>query len=436
MYACFAGLAMGYGSIGCVENEVGGALWGPEVAHFDSVDVQGKKGEWYKDDYANYDWAESYAMQAYMAILKATGDEKYAIKLNDHIGTVLDHRNSVSRDKYDIVFGQFTPTWAKLSGKGDNGVDKHYSWLVSTGMLTYPMADFVRFITDRPEIEFSDTTVNDYLQAVEEAVALYDGDWIQYDMPVWEGYYKLSDAADFTYLNDVSDPKPGNRAGYPLPLNMQNALGRTLIVLSRIGIIGPERRAEYENKASRLARFLKNRLEYLPETDSYRFGYAYHRYGREVDGHYHYGEYHYGAPIEDINHASLSVDFARLCFENAIRDAAGQLVFTEKDMIRLANIFTRKIYSGRSEVRQHFYKYIDRGEGSNFEKYYIDAANHNPYVLDISSWLPFCRYEPLIYTLVEKKFHHIWEHQKNRIPNPRFLLGIANLVKYASSRPN
>ncbi len=405
------------------------------VAHFDSVDVLGAEGEWYKADYANYDWAESYVLQAYMAILDATGDEKYVLKLKDHIQSVLDHRNSVVRDKYDSVFQQFTPAWAKASGKSDTGVDIYYSWVVSTGMLTYPIAAFVRFVQEHPEIGSSDTTHYSFLQDVQSALSLYDADWVQYDMPLLEGYYQLSRAADFTYLNKVSDPEPGNRAGFPLPLNMQNALGRTLVILSRIEKISPEKRAEYENKASRLARFFKNRLEYLSQADSYRFGYAYHRYGQGAEGGYHYGEYHYGTPVEDINHASLSVDFARLCFENDIRDAQEQLVFTQKDMVRFAHIFTRRIYSGRAEIGRQFYKYIDLRDVPNWEVYYIDSSKYNRYVLDIGSWLPFCQYEPFVYLLVEGKFAHIWDHQKNRLPNPRFLLGVANLVRYDSFRP-
>jgi hypothetical protein len=424
-----------YSVVSCVEHVDRDESWRFTVAHFDSVDMMGKLGEWYKNDEANYDWAESYVLQAYMVILEETGDEKYVHKLNDHIQAVLDRRSCVTLDRYDSVFEQFTPAWAKPIGKTDGGTDKYYSWLVSTGMMTYPIVAFVRYIQNRPEIEFSDTTRYTYLEAVEQAVALYDRDWVEYNQPLREGYYKLSPAADSTYLDRVSDPRPGSRAGYPLPLNMQNALGRTLVVLSRVNAISQARRAAYENKAARLARFFKNRLEYFPETDSYRFSYAYHRYGQEEDGRYYYGEYHYGAPIEDINHASLSVDFARLCFENSIKDTQGELIFTERDMARFAHIFTKRIYSGRPEVGHQFYKYIDLQDFPNFEVYYIDSPEYNRYVLDIGSWLPFCRYKPLIYSLVEQKFVHIWHHQKNRIPNPRFLLGVANLIKYDSFRP-
>ena len=197
-----------------------------------------------------------------------------------------------------------------------------------------------------------------------------------------------------------------------------------------IDLVGSEKRVEYKTKAARLARFFKNRLQYVPARDSYRFSYAYHRYGRDTDGRDHHGEYHYGAPIEDINHASLSVDFARLCFENKLTDATGQIIFTREDMVRFAHTFTRAISSGRPEIERQFYKYIDLQDFPNYEVYYIDSPEYNRYVLDIGSWLPLCQYDPLVYSLVERKFWDIWDRQKNRIPNPRYLLGVANLIKY------
>ncbi len=251
-------------------------------------------------------WSESYRLMAYVAMFEGTGDVRYLDAVVDRIDQVLKIRDD-KRALKDEVRARVLPAWS--STRYTQGTP--YAWIVHAGMITYPIARCAYVV--RRDARLRDrfgARADEYVEAVEETVQAFEHAWRE-DEAKREGWYH------------------GDTLKRGLPLNMQNAMGRTLVALWLT--TGKE---PYKEQAEKLGTFFKNRLR----KDGTRYVWS---YWPDDDG------------VEDVSHGSINVDFAFTCFRAGI-------VFTKEDMLRFAETleacsrgsegFSRNV-DGRGDLR-------------------------------------------------------------------------------------
>jgi len=261
-------------------------------------------GDWYRDsdnESAYLAWGEAYAMMSLASMYRATGDPEYLERLAYHLDGVLamrdDHRGVAD---YRGVSGA---CWRNLHYQPD---EEPYCYVVHSGMLAYPMADFAALVMRDglgDEIALDGQTFGDkaaaYIAAAEETVAFHDDQWNA------AGYYVFR--PDATFL------------GYPgvdLPLNQSNAMGRALLVLHDV-----TGEPSYLDKATALAQWFDAQIS-VGGDGEYRWNY----WGGAYSGN-----------GEDTSHAAINVDFAVLCADRGV-------VFDAADLEGFARAFLGPVY--------------------------------------------------------------------------------------------
>jgi len=166
---------------------------------FDKLDKRVNEGKGYQD-YLNPDgfptgallaWSQSYLMQGYAEMFRATGDEYYLDKLFEHVKAVMRNRDDFRGQRN--WKGDLVPDW------GTDRYRKVGDWkhlVVIAGMITYPMLDFVRLVREY-RIERLEEEAEEILSRVKETVDYHNAQWVvqesgfglyTYD----EGYYGIS----------------------------------------------------------------------------------------------------------------------------------------------------------------------------------------------------------------------------------------------------
>jgi len=298
-------------------------------------------------------WGDSYVLNSYIAMYHGTRDRVHLERFAAHFDRILTARDSRT-GRRDELRDRMMPSW----GTGNYTQGKWTAWLVHAGMLTYPAASFVRIVrADRRLPRALRAKADGYLPILEEIVAAYDDEWR--GGPGGEGYYH--------------SPPVG-----ALPLNQQNALGRTMVELAAV-----TRKAGYRDRATSLARYFKSRLRVMPN-GAYAWEYS---GGRGRNG-------------EDISHAAINADFAALCYRNRI-------VFTREDMERFAKTFTENIM---------------RPDGGFAQTVAGQGEAGKTYTPQLGRWLNLSPYDRRIYDAVLGDLHAHPEH--------RTLVALANLVRW------
>jgi len=238
-------------------------------------------------DAATLAWGQSYVLMAYLAMWEGTGETAYLDRFLTHCDRVLAARDD-RHDVTDEIRGKVMPSWSTT--KYTRG--KRYAWIVHAGMITYPMARWAWLIRRDPAMRkrYADKA-REYVKAVAETVAAFDDAWR-------EG------------PNDGEGHYLGRYLKRALPLNQQNAMGRTLVALHLA-----TGRDEYRSRAAKLARYFKNRI-------------------RRVDDRYVWSYWPPRSGAEDFSHAAINVDFAVACCRAGI-------VFDAGDMAAFARTFRR-----------------------------------------------------------------------------------------------
>ncbi len=319
-------------------------------------------------------WGESYIMMGYMALFRSTGERLFLDRLADHADHVLASRDDLAGMKeYN---GKSSPCWLNTKYQPDG---EPYCYVVHSGMITYPMAHFAVEVLARPDLW--DLLTYDgasykakadlYIQRVQETVAFHSFQW-KNGPGAGEGHYVFDPNATF-----LSSP------GQEMPLNQQNAMGRTLIMLYKA-----TGKAEYLDKATRLAKRFEAQLKL--QEDCYVWN---------------YGGGAYKAPGEDISHAAINVDFARLAGENGI-------VFTSTDLVRFANTLFDKVYKDSSALYDHV-----GGTGD---------LNGSSYKAQCGRWLNLVPYRPEIYSVVRD----IYDEYPTSSTSGSVLVGFALLAAW------
>ncbi len=356
------------------------------AATFAALDAALHGGDGYKDydnDQGTLAWGESYLMAAYAAEFRATGDPHWLDKLADHAWHVLQQRDDYRGvTEYD---GSSGPCWraTKYSPAGQG-----YCWVVHSGMIAWPMVEFVVLVGEHPEL--ADRVAFDgvstlgqmadlFLAAVEETVAWHDPQWHLGPAPN-QGFYAGDPNA--TFLPAV--------AGKALPLNQMDAMGRTLVQLWKA-----TGEVDYLDKAVRLGNTLRAALE-LDGAGAWVWNY--------------WGDA-YSAPGEDVSHGAISVDFARRLHEVG-------LVFDEEDMRRFGRTFMEHVYVDEDTLADH----VGGPEGG------VDGGS---FVGQLGRWVALSPWVPSLYAVVRNWYD---AHYAAGVGAGAYLLGWALLAEYEPVR--
>jgi hypothetical protein len=200
---------------------------------------------------------------------------------------------------------------------------------VHTGMITYPLASFARIVLGTASLRANPryrSKALEYLQAVRDAIAVHDHEWVQ---GRGIGYYR--------WLKGTPLPYDGN----PLPINQTTAIGRTLIELA--AATGEK---AYAERAAAIARMFKAQISrdagdasiwsYWPTDAPIWKGYV-ATGDPAADVSLYTPTYRNSAgtgaqQIDDCSHAAISVDFAGL-----VRQAG--VVFGDTDLRAIGRTF-------------------------------------------------------------------------------------------------
>jgi hypothetical protein len=193
---------------------------------------------------------------------------------------------------------------------------------VHTGMITYPIASFVRIVQRSPQLPSRyRTKAAEYLVACRAAVAVHD----------WE--YR-----DGTLIWPKAQPLPYD--GCEQPINQSLALGQTLVELALItGNRG------YRRKVVELAAMFSAQLA-LDAGGAYRWHYwpagglIYEGFAKtgspETDVSLFTPSVAGAKQFEDISHGAIDVEFA-------VRAHSARLAFSAEDMVRIAKTYTQNV---------------------------------------------------------------------------------------------
>lgn len=259
-------------------------------------------------------WSESYLMQSYITMYKATKDIKYLDSCYSHIKSILDSRDDKVRLK--DYKNEFVPAW------GTDKYTRDSAWMhfvVHTGMITYPMLEFVEVVNGGNIKKYSIAS-DSIFQQVKESVKYHNKDWR---------------ADHYVYPDDFY------KKDYIVPFSQQAAMGRSLILLYKL-----TNKDEYLNKAESLAKFIKDKAIEEDEISGRYFLKQAFMPGKTVSE----------KKIGDISHATITIHFVYLAYKNDI-------VFTEKDM----NKFTNTIGYLAENNSNRFPRYLDGSGDFNYE---------------------------------------------------------------------
>jgi hypothetical protein len=277
---------------------------------FDTLDQNVNKGNGYKDN-LNSDgfptggllaWSQSYLMQGYAELYRATGDEYYLEKLLDHSESVMKNRDDYKGQTNHS--GYLVPAW------GTNFFTKVGDWkhfITHTAMIVYPMIELVDLVR-KEKVERFYLRAEILLSKICEAVNYHDNQWVlqesghglyTYD----EGYY--------------------GRHNYIIPLSMQATMGRTLLMLWQV-----TQEDKYRDKAIDIAFAIKNSMEIDKRDNGYIWG-------------VHVGPLSNDNRVADISHSAITIHFVVLAHEAGI-------IFDKNDIICIVTTVKRCIKNDRA----------------------------------------------------------------------------------------
>lgn len=267
-------------------------------------------------------WQGSYVNLSYVLMYQAHRDLAYLDRMIEHTDHVLASRDS-ERGVIDAYRGTSEPAWSAV--RELEGLEARHLDASHTGMITYPMICFVRTVHETPalqRLEKYSTKAQEYLDAVQEAVAVHD---IQYgETDEGFGYYRFLRGEHY-------DPD-----GIEYPHNKALAIGRVLLHLA--ATTGDQ---QYWDKTAGLARTFHSDLE-VDAAGAYIWPYhwteswGYQGWDEDDEVSDNRASFDGNRRIEDISHGALDVEFAVLAFRHNI-------VFDRQDMDRFARTFTQNL---------------------------------------------------------------------------------------------
>lgn len=263
----------------------------------------------YSTDSGKLAWGESYQLESYVVMYRATLNRKYlkeaARNIDIELTTAANNRWQWTTATYSI--DQTT----------------QYPYTVHDGMILTPIAEFVRIVeADQPNLSPFKQSADKYLRILEKHFAhKWDAQWIQ-----------LDDGRGFFVLPEWDTQYAGLHPGISLPYNQSEAFGRFLFKLFLI-----TGNTSYRDKAVAIATTLKSAIS-MKEDCCYVWPYAGDLLS--TDGPRY-------TAVSDTSHANIDIGF--------VQDLVDQgVVFDQSDLERIAATFLRYVYDPAA-VQVHQY---------------------------------------------------------------------------------
>ena len=248
---------------------------------------------------------------------------------------------------------------------------------VHTGMITYPIAAYVRTVHADPRLRRNPrykTKADEYLAAVQSAIAVHDQEWREAG----------GGLGHFQWPKGMPVPYDGTEQ----PINQSTALGQTYAELFAV-----TRNPVYRTRTQALARMFASQLS-ADDGHAYvwpywpKFGMMYSGYPKTGSAATDVSEYtpSYGSggigaqQIEDLSHAAISVEFGALAFRE-------HLGFHGGDMAAFARTFTRNLATEADGIATTFVR-VDGSGGLAPSGQYLQAPR----------WMPVAQWDDNVFT--------------------------------------
>ena len=273
-------------------------------------------------------------MEAILSMYRATSDISYLHLFVQHADLVLAWRDDNAG--FTDYKGESNPVWSNAYDAyviGDNA----YPFVLETGQLTWPLADFAQMVLNDEELKLQDAgdgrTLSEvalgYVTAAEESLGFHHQRWHTDEVSIDGESIQIgwfSAQADEDILVGIS---PGSG----LPVNHQTSLGRTVAAL--YAAPGDD---SHKDRAQRMARWVALELTLDPGGS-----YVWHYWPKMS-----YAEGYVDSlaldnihdNIEDFGHATVTIQFAQMVVE------AGLGVWDETDLDRFERTFRQNLYTG------------------------------------------------------------------------------------------
>ncbi|MEU4229123.1 hypothetical protein AB0F17_32915 [Nonomuraea sp. NPDC026600] len=272
---------------------------------------------------------------------------------------------------------------------------------VHTGMITYPIATFVRLVKTRPELASNSryqAKAQEYLEAVQAAVAVHDAEWRE--TADRGGYFVWNKGTPLAY------------DGTAQPNNQTLALGKTYAELA-MATGDPI----YSDRVQRLANTFSRELKLDTADNAYTWSY-WPTYGRTYQGYTASQNISVYTPsgtgakqIEDLSHGAIDVEFVAAALRS-------RLAFLSPTWgARFARTYSRNLATADPSGVPTTFMRVDGTGGLAPEGQYTQAPR----------WMPFAFQDSKIFT-------HSGSIFAAREIGPQFgssLLGVAYLNWYA-----
>jgi len=262
-------------------------------------------------------------LATYLNMFRATRDRSYLERF------ITEARGTIAlRDDYTGLPSTYdqtrsaaaVPAWSTRYYSTDGS---YFPFLVESGDLTFPMADFAQLVINGPDclktMTYAGRSLLDHARYFRDEVAKT----VAFHMEEFQIVH------DFGFFF-ARYPAQSNQYGKAYPINYQLSMGRTLLMLYRA-----TNDPAYLERASQLARFFFNELRWHPsKVDSARPGYYLWQYWPEIPESPSYA--HVPIPdLEDIGHLVIEFEFVALAnqlgvepFSHRFSDVLGRLGFT------------------------------------------------------------------------------------------------------------
>lgn len=276
---------------------------------------------------------------------------------------------------------------------------------VHTGLITYPIARFVRLVRENPRLRRSRVygpKVEEYLAAVEAAIAVHDWEWRENGSG--EGYYIWVKGS------------PNRYDGVELPANQFLAPGRTLLQLAAI-----TGRADYADRAAKLARTFARDLRFEPNGSRVwpywpTWGRIYQGWDKTDDVSEFRPSFCCGRQVEDMSHGHIDVDFAYRAFRDGV-------AFNGRDMVAFSRTYTRNVAATTASGEPTVHDNVD-GSG---------ATEHLGMEYIAPAWVPLAFWDGAVFAQT-RDIYNYRQPDPATISAPGYILFCtANLHWFATS---
>ncbi len=314
-------------------------------------------GGWQNNLNGRFSWDDSYVLDGLVYVYKAEGKIAYLDKFIE-IAEIIIRNKDTDLKFVDPFRGNKTLTgWGATRYTSDNS---HHIFNVLDALILSSLTSFYNVVSISKLPEFYKEKARKYLLIVEQSFEeIQKQDFIHVNTK--SGYFQ---DPYFTFL------------GMHTPLNQFARVGTLCVELFKA-----TKNVTYYEYASKTAQYVKDNLIY--KEDYLLWNYGYYSLNSNVQDY-----------VDDVSHGTLVVEFMAKCSEMNI-------IFTNDDMVRLVNLFTKKIFKDDGftfyldgtggilpddEVYIHYFLLLTKYDRSIYDiisKWY----NKQSYILDKGSFL-------------------------------------------------